>query len=277
MTSRSAGLAPPPLNGKPGPDAIVREYPLIFSGASVRAILSGAKTQTRRPVQRHNVFISGRHAPALDLWEALDFGGALVDPGPSPAGNPGPYLKVAKHDDASVQRVYSRVWRGNELWVKERLDRGIRCERTDAIVYAADGTVAWDATAPATWTWARDILPAMFCPRGLSRLTLVVTEVRVGRLQEITEADAVAEGVTALDGEFAGCFAFDEALSGTTARECFARYWDALNYQRGGGWDTNPWVWIYTFQKVPHDAPHRHDMRRQRDEALFALEGDDGR
>ncbi|RFC65033.1 hypothetical protein DYI37_03980 [Fulvimarina endophytica] len=81
----------------------------------------------------------------------------------------------------------------------------------------------------------------MFMPRWVSRLTLVVTEVRVEHLQDISEDDARAEGMAVT---WSGNMAEGPSKF---ADENFAELWDSLNAKRGYGWDTNPWVVAITF------------------------------
>jgi hypothetical protein len=75
-------------------------------------------------------------------------------------------------------------------------------------------------------------------PRWASRTTLEVTDVRVERLQDISEADALAEGVTA--GKYAG-------LERAYAR-AYSVLWEQINGE--GSWGANPWVWAVSFQRV---------------------------
>ena len=75
-------------------------------------------------------------------------------------------------------------------------------------------------------------------PRAASRITLEITAVRVERLQDISEADALAEGVTAKKTPDA-CY---------TAREAYAVLWESIN--GADSWDLNPWVWVIEFKKV---------------------------
>lgn len=79
--------------------------------------------------------------------------------------------------------------------------------------------------------------PSIFMPRKLSRITLKITEIRVQRLQEISQDDAQAEGCAhSGNGGF------------SSARALFAALWDSINGVRAP-WHDNPWVWAYTFRK----------------------------
>lgn len=97
----------------------------------------------------------------------------------------------------------------------------------------------------------------MHMPRWASRITLTVTNVRVQRLQEISEADAVAEGVELVEpeaGPIAG-YRFYSKLPQpnarwSSARDSYRDLWDILNAERGFGWDANPWVAAYSFRPI---------------------------
>lgn len=82
-----------------------------------------------------------------------------------------------------------------------------------------------------------------------ARLTLLVTDVRVERLQDISEADAIAEGLVAVNEGYA--LSPKGELWGQTARHCYAALWDDINGDRkGASWDDNPWVVALTFERV---------------------------
>ena len=84
---------------------------------------------------------------------------------------------------------------------------------------------------------------SMFMPRWASRLLLDVTDVRLERLHDITEADAMAEGLQV------------EHLSGADrGRRSYAHLWDILNYARAP-WATNPFCWAITFRRVDIARP----------------------
>jgi hypothetical protein len=99
-----------------------------------------------------------------------------------------------------------------------------------------------------TWGWKRR--PSIHLPRKGSRILLEITAVRVERLHEISEADARAEGVIEGAGDFAGCFSVPgtQAMSGTTAKECYARLWDEIN--GAGSWAANPFCWVIEFRRL---------------------------
>jgi len=225
--------------------------PILFSAPMVRAILNDedSKTQTRRVVSPKNSLVNGsppcmRSDPEIICaWPNLDFSKAWVDRGPSPAGNPGPYLKVPGGDD-SAHRVYSRVQPGDRLWVKEtfRADRAEPPEEEDDptfVLYRADLTnrqereerrlVRLGPQLAAAHRWT----PSIFMPRWASRITLEVTEVRAQRLQQIDVGDALREGV-----------------AGPCILDNFQRLWDSINGERPGcSWVDNPWVWAITFRR----------------------------
>lgn len=100
-------------------------------------------------------------------------------------------------------------------------------------------------------------------PRWASRITLEITEVRAQRLQDISEADAIAEGLRIHEnpkcalgvGKFMyTAFPGDHSLWCLDAKTAFYNLWDSINAKRGFGWDKNPWVWVLTFRKADPDA-----------------------
>jgi hypothetical protein len=93
-------------------------------------------------------------------------------------------------------------------------------------------------------------------PREAARIFLRVTDVRAERVQDIRFLEALDEGVkpdfTEPDG-----WVEDKAIAivgamkaQRAAIEAFRDLWDSLNAKRGYGWDTNPWVWVYTFERI---------------------------
>jgi hypothetical protein len=214
----------------------VRERPILFSGPMVRAILEGRKTQTRRVVK-----MSNSQGFPRKLWAQLDFTNAFPDGGPSPAGNPGPYLHVLRRDPTvpddpgwhTRHRIYPKWFVGDRLWVRETYLSGSfsidPSGEYKSIGYAADGGLG---------PWRSP----MFMPRSASRLTLEITEIRVQRVQEIREEDAGAEGIYRYDNlcssmaggqhiEYGYHYEYGMArgVQSSTAADAFLRLWNSIN------------------------------------------------
>lgn len=204
--------------------------PIIFSAPMVLALLEGRKSQTRRVLGPGNTLFNGRPWTALHKAQTWAWKRAFVDDGPSPAGNPGPYLHVPWADgpdretfEGTVHRVYPRMQPRDVLWVREAA-----AQWGNTTVYKANATPTW-----IKWR------PSIHMPREWSRLTLVVTDVRVQRLQDISEDDALAEGVTP-DPNAVRKWGYPQK-----AKFAFADLWDHLHGP--GAWELNPWVMAYAF------------------------------
>ncbi|TVR07398.1 MAG: hypothetical protein EA385_12925 [Salinarimonadaceae bacterium] len=85
-------------------------------------------------------------------------------------------------------------------------------------------------------------------PRWASRITLLVTDVRVQRLQEISEEDAIAEGVEPFGRPGVAFVKLADAQTYSTPRGCFAALWNSINGT--GAWEANPWVAAYSFDVI---------------------------
>jgi hypothetical protein len=117
---------------------------------------------------------------------------------------------------------------GDQLWVREAF-----MVNEDEIAYAAT-----DQALVGCEKWK----PSIHMPKHLSRITLEIVGVRVERLQDISEADAMAEGVEAVS------IADVPRNAVWSARQDFAQLWDRINGP--GSWDANPWVWVIGFRKI---------------------------
>lgn len=207
------------------------ERPILFSDAMVRAILSGAKTQTRRPVKRQPDSILREDVLVLagivdDVWVTRFDGGLGVDKGiiTCPYGVPGDRLWVrecfAPFADPSVLGSENGPTRGDKI-----------CD------YRADHSAGYGVDEDGEPIRGPRWTPSILMPRWASRLTLRVTAVRVERVQNITERDATA----------------DLGASPIT-RDCktpkFMRLWDETYRKKPKFmWSANPWVWVVTFEK----------------------------
>jgi hypothetical protein len=153
--------------------------PIPLSAPDVLAFLSGNRTQIRFPITARNSLVDGRPSPKLFaalVWNERVY----VDPGPSPAGNPGPYLHVPHRNGDSTHRVYPRWGPGDRLWAQE------------AFGLSMFGEVHYRATDNRPWSGWRS---SSQMTQDHSRLDLDVAEARAQRLHDITEEDARAEGV----------------------------------------------------------------------------------
>ena len=214
------------------------ERPIIFSGESVRAIIEGRKTQTRRVVKpQPTCFRAGSRPDVVidngEFWlRDWDFGiKRSWQVGPCPYGVPG-----------------DRLW-VREAW--ELLDH--EGDERVQIAYTGDdigglSAAVW-VTAPKWWIYAKGVnedgkplrkhgpQSPLFMPRWASRILLELTDVRVQRVQEIGSEDCVAEGI---EWEFRG-----HPISGL--QHAYAAMWDSLNARRGFSWADDPWVWALAF------------------------------
>lgn len=209
----------------------VKMRPIIFGAESVRAILEGRKTQTRR-VFKTSPFNLGRfpHRYPNGEWGIYfdrPTGGAHLHVGRCPYGQP-----------------------GDRLWVRETwaIGRGTFDKRALGVahlkagngarrpaIYRADGeTLGGTHALDGMGAWRSPI----FMPRWASRVILELTDVRVERVQEITPQDCIAEGVEPY------------SESGNGWRMGYQKTWDELNAKRSFGWTKNPWVWVLEFKRV---------------------------
>ena len=202
------------------------DRPILFSAPMVRAILAGTKTQTRRVM------------PARPLISTYD-------------GRP-----VVQDRDGVYRAPETRYKVGDRLWVRE----GFMPAPEEAppetprptlwnIAYAAGGFCECMAPPdydPMLYNYER-WSPSIHMPRWASRLTLTVTDARVERLQDISEADAIDEGVLSLPPVHASGPLTERGCPpiGGSPVERYARLWDDINGP--GAWAANPWIIAYTF------------------------------
>lgn len=229
------------------------ERGMIFNAEMVRAILYGRKTQTRRPVK----------FPVLDKNLGCELAGNELA-GELSAGN---YLNSA------FGKPGDRVW-VRETWgvVSHELDEDGRIQPwtpnrpataihempfgngyySGHAIYAADGDFTWgddDGYEDGRSCWK----PSMHMPKAASRILLEITDVRVERLNAISEEDARAEGI--IDG---GCLNCGEpepcgcANPEPDATDAFAYLWQSIYGQES--WNANPWVWVIEFERVEGGA-----------------------
>jgi len=190
----------------------MRERPILFQGAMVRAILAGEKTQTRRVVKNDREgLLDCEPTPAWDaFWQCV----------PCPYGVPGDQLWV----------------RESHWWFKDQHDpvTGYFPPKLTAedVEYRADGD-----DGRKVWR------PSIHMPRWASRIQLEITGVRVEHLQDINENDAEAEGVS----EWARGALSPEGQT-ADASDQYRWLWEAINGP--DSWSANPWVWVVEFRRI---------------------------
>jgi hypothetical protein len=225
----------------------MKERGMLMSGPMVRAILAGTKTQTRRVVKN----LPGNVEDFLKPYRIMagdghsGFGGYVFseeypDEGsehfPCPYGQPG--------DRIYVRETWQPVWAE-----AERPPTGDGPGNGWAIKYpATDGIVEYHDNDTDEIT--QRCRPSIHMPRWASRIDLDIISVRVERLQDISDADARAEGVPcasdlAWDG--IGDDPYESAVN-QGHRAAFRKLWDSINGP--GAWAINPWVWVYQFKRV---------------------------
>lgn len=225
------------------------ERPILFSDAMVRAILDGTKTQTRRPVSPQPYMDSDGHwskpyCRGIGL-EAKCRDTTIISTGET------------TREWIGLPELFDHLWTwpygvGDRLWVRECWAETSDIDGRRVMAYRAGGTrLIVDGpnvdhvphvehgehrcTALVT-RWR----PSIHMPRWASRLILEITGARVERLQDITEEDAIAEGVDAV------AVADVPRQAVWTRRQDFAQLWDRT--YKWNNWNVNPWVRVIEFQ-----------------------------
>lgn len=222
---------------------MTKERPILFSGAMVRAILDGRKTQTRRVV-KHRGTIPPPWATYAEELSQLKYDLSAWAPSGifmwSEEQTPGEPLKPLRRwpfegDEAELPGAYAIPCPygqpGDRLWVRETHSlrilpeessdgKGIAWYRADGDVY--QGMLRWR--------------PSIHMPRWACRLELEITGVRVERLNDCSDADAAAEGWPG----------FNETSLDSMA--WYSDLWEQIN--GAGAWEANPWVWVVEFKRA---------------------------
>lgn len=277
----------------------MKERPILFTGPSIPMVMDGTKTQTRRiadlerlsvdlpgeircdlwdimPKSQRMVAKKGRHRATLNPQGAVS---AILDVGVVFGLKPGefhfrcPLVDGTTHlaDHGNDKKVWTVTPVGEQrLWVRETHALRAGSTSRDDVLYQAnirsEGPDAFEGSAYDGWR------PSIHMPRWASRTNLLPIQARLMRLQDITDEDAKAEGVTFTDY---GRNAHPDVLKKITrlpgwhygpsthygecfygARYAFANIWNRIhagtNWNLKPGpdpWDQNPWVWAYTFRK----------------------------
>jgi len=208
----------------------MKERPILFSTPMVKAVQDGRKTHTRRIIKYPSDLI-----------------GELC-----PYGQLGDFIYVRE-----THYLYGKWFKngisktGKQKWTFEAANREVRYfdNPPDIIRRNSYRELGW---------YKR---PAIFMPRWASRITLQIKDIRAERVQDISEADALDEGIDTESETYAiaeynqnmgvrGCGNVVYSRSYYPSICCFAELWDSINAKRGYSWGDNPWVWVIEFKKV---------------------------
>lgn len=232
----------------------MKQRPILFSTPMVQAIPPGRKTQTRRTKGLDYINSLGSSI----TWGKCFMGEEMTYTPPCP---PGLHAFFGNPDTdewyAPIKCPYGQP--GDILWVRETWKPkyvkgglyGFRLQYPDVHpwFYAAEGE-----SEKGYGRWK----PSIHMPREAARIFLRITDIRVERLQDITEEDAMAEGAEPMNHRCGG-FGYYEA--GGEIMDCACQSWDQGEYGMGfkwlwqsingpESWTANPWVWVVSFEKV---------------------------
>ena len=201
------------------------DRPILFSAPMVRAILAGTKTQTRRVVKPQP------HHRARNVVEPFADGRRW-------------FVVNDPHEDGTVIPLdkvphcpYGQP--GDGLWVRE----------TWKLATPLMGTGLWPFYRATAHKWdveGKGWKPSIHMPRKYSRITLEVTNVRVEQLQDISDSDALAEGIVATHGGYG--LPDGSHFHGADPRQSYLSLWEAINGV--GSVEANPWVWVVEFRRA---------------------------
>ncbi len=219
--------------------SIVKERPIIFNGEMVRALLAGTKTQTRRVIKPQP--IDDTEGSGYWFWRKQ-----MLDSHQMPDA----MIRFCSYGQPGNDRLWVREafqmaqpwgsvgdeWIGDDLM---EVDGRLPKEKPENLGFWLNIYYRIDDSELCNW-WR----PSIFMPRWASRITLKIVKIRVERIQDISEEDAIAEGAP-----------LDRVLGWgrvgmQSHREGFMNLWDHINDKRGYGWLTNPWVWVIEFKRL---------------------------
>lgn len=199
--------------------------PILFSTSMVQAILAGRKTQTRRVIEE----VDDCYFQSLVLHHT------------------GKYTFVKNSNfnprEEDVIEVKPKYHKGDILWVRETFAKVPITAFGSEYIFKA----SFDKTYSGGWK------PSIFMPKEAARIFLEVTNVRVERVHDISEADAIAEGVEKIADYGTTSYKLytepDAAYSDIDAIWSFESLWQSINGKKHP-WDSNPWVWVYEFKII---------------------------
>lgn len=217
---------------------VMKERPILFSAPMVRALLDGTKTQTRRIVKcfKHYVPAEEREIDCVTDSDGLPSRVDMIGEDLCPYGET-----------------------GDKLWVKETWFTQPYHDHQKPTEIPVGAGLFYNATDKIRGVQTPKLRPSLFMCRWMSRIQLEITRVRVERLNDISEADAIAEGIESnaivsngrrelpVWRDYAQKN-FDPFEWFSSPRDSYRTLWESIN--GAGSWAVNPWVWVIEFRRV---------------------------
>lgn len=200
------------------------EHPILFNTEMVNAILEGRKTMTRRVIKSQPSDVGAVKIHREQMRENEFYF----------SSNTG---KIGIFTPQFVKCPYGPI--GSKLWVKETWAASRLFDLMPPRDIPQNADLFFKADGIGNWNNCARVRPSIFMPRWASRVALEITNIRVEQVQDITDSDAIQEGVDRTNTSIPGY-----------AVQRFKALWDSINKKRGYGWDKNPWVWGVEFRRV---------------------------
>jgi len=217
----------------------MKERGILMNAEMVNATLDDRKTQTRRIVK-----VKGGELCGWDFYKMMLNMKTLKNTA----------LFCTKHSPFPlfIDYPYGKV--GDQLYVRETTE--IDEDTSDIVTlskYSADGKPVLYSMCDdpeyngsvAHWDYSRNVRPSIHMKRWASRIQLEITDIRVERLNDISEEDVRKEGCEIRE---MWMFGADKNGRDKIARIIFKTLWESINGK--GSWDKNPWVWCVSFKKL---------------------------
>lgn len=202
----------------------MKERPIIFNAEMVKAIFDGRKTQTRRALTSHHINLIKFAAHIGECYPLED----MHD------GSQSYYLQYCPFG-----QIGDRLW-VRETWCMSVNDDGHPINSSGELTSNECAELFYRSTPPknldAKW------VPSIHMPRWASRINLEITGIRVERLNDISEADALAEGMDNGTSDAAMAAGWYEK-----PQRAFQRLWTQIYGEES--WSSNPWVWVIEFKQ----------------------------
>lgn len=226
---------------------MVKEHPILFSTAMIRAIVAGEKKVTRRVVNPQPIDHHWRYIPGYNLDSRL------MDTTKGLCVKFTHWLDDRSDEPLWIKSPYGKP--GDILWVKENCRFHSKYDDTPPSEIPVGEVLSYCADEDENVSFQGKIRPSIFMLRWASRITLRITNVRVERLNDIGSSDAKQEGITDPWPEYVGVEPDGGPIVAWNYIDPFRKLWDSINGKpRKGGidisWGANPFVWIIEFDKV---------------------------